>query len=50
MVTEKIDGTMKQAVENLFTFIRWALVALVTGLLVGGAGSLFYYSEKPLPP
>ncbi len=46
MVTEKIDGTMKQAVENLFTFIRWALVALVTGLLVGGAGSLFYYSLR----
>ena len=33
-----------EAARNLKTFLKWILMALITGGVVGGVGSLFYYT------
>lgn len=43
---KKWTGMLAQQRESAAAFLRWGVIACAAGLLIGGAGTLFYYSVK----
>lgn len=42
----ELADSLKEGKDNLAAFVKWTLLAAAAGVLIGGAGTLFYYSVQ----
>ena len=42
----ELADSLKEGKDNLAAFIKWTLLAAAAGVLIGGAGTLFYHSVQ----